>query len=120
MVQRTSANYAVGAFEGDELIGVANFVCCDDPAVAEAAIAVAQQDHLRGAATALLRHLVHAARRKRIRYFAADILAENDMMLRVLRDSGWPCTKRSDDSVLHVRIDLSARDGREAAGRRAC
>jgi GNAT superfamily N-acetyltransferase len=66
VVQRTSANYAVGAFEDDELIGVANFVRCDDPAVAEVAIAVAHRDHLRGVATALLRHLGHVARRKGI------------------------------------------------------
>lgn len=85
VVRRAAANYTVGAFEGDELIGVANFVRCDDPAVAEVAIVVAHEDRLR--ATAQLRHLGHAARRRGIRHFAAGGLAKDGLMLGVLRDS---------------------------------
>jgi GNAT superfamily N-acetyltransferase len=107
VVRRTPDNFAVGAFEGDDLIGVANYVRTGEPTEAEVAVAVAHQDHLRGVATALLRHLGKAARGKGIRYFVADVLAVNGLMLEVLRDAGWLCTKRYDDSVVHIRIDLS-------------
>ncbi len=111
VVKRTPENFALGAFEGDDLIGVANYVRCDEPTVAEVAVTVAHQDHLRGVATALLRHLGKAARGKGIRYFTADVLAENSLMLQVLRDAGWLCTKRYDGYVLHIRIDVSTMDG---------
>ena len=68
---------------------------------------VAHQDHLRGVATAMLRHLAEAARRSGIRYFVADVLAENHAMLKVVRDAGWPCEWVSRNAVLHVRIDLA-------------
>jgi GNAT superfamily N-acetyltransferase len=107
VVKRSADNYALGAFEGDHLIGVATYVRSDDPAMAEVAVAVAHQDHLRGVGTAVLRHVGNVARGTGIRYFTADILAQNNLMLQVLRDAGWRCAKRYDDSVVYVRIDLS-------------
>jgi L-amino acid N-acyltransferase YncA len=68
---------------------------------------VAHNDHLRGVATAMLRHLGEAARRNGIRYFVADILAENQAMLNVVRDAGWPYERVSDNIVLHIRVDLN-------------
>jgi GNAT superfamily N-acetyltransferase len=112
VVRRTAANYAVGAFEGNALIGIAHYVRSEEPAVAELAVAVAHQDHLRGVATALLRHLGDVALRNGIRYFAADVLADNGLMLDVLRHVGWRTTKTFDGPVLHVRIDLSGMTGR--------
>ena len=122
LVERSATQYAIGAFEDDALIGVANYVRSQDPAAAEMAVAVAHHNHLRGVATALLRHLADVAGRKGIRYFDADVLADNNLMLKVLRDPGWRCTKRFDGPVLHVRIDVSTMDGGSAApnsGRRA-
>lgn len=111
VVERSARNYAVGAFKGDELIGVANYVRSGESDTAEFAVAVAHKDHLHGVGTALLRHLADVARRRNIRFFTADILAENDLMLQVVRDLGWQCTKRFDGSVLHARIDMSAVGG---------
>jgi hypothetical protein len=36
------------------------------------------------------------------------VLAENYLMLRVMADAGWPCTRPLDGSVLHVEMDLDA------------
>ena len=112
LVKRSAENYAVGAFDGDELLGVANYVRSDEPAMAEMAIAVAHRDHLRGVETALLRQLADIARRRGIRFFTAYML-ENHLMLQVLRDIGWQCTKRFEGSVLHVSIDLSTGPARQ-------
>ena len=37
-----------------------------------------------------------------------EVLAENHLMLQVIADGGWPCTRHLDGSVLHVEIDLDA------------
>jgi len=52
---------------------------CDEPAVADLAVAVAHQDHLRGMATALLRHFANVLCAIKYVTFSADILA---VMLR--------------------------------------
>ncbi|HUO36976.1 MAG TPA: GNAT family N-acetyltransferase [Mycobacterium sp.] len=108
LVQRTAKQYAVGAFQNGQLIGVASYVASDDPGEAEMAVAVAHRDHLRGVATVLLRNLAEAARRRGIRYFTAYVLAENTLMLKVLRDIGWPSTKTYQGPILQIRLDLSA------------
>jgi hypothetical protein len=38
----------------------------------------------------------------------AAVLWENHLMLRVLADAGWPCTRRLDGSVLNIEVDLDA------------
>jgi hypothetical protein len=67
LVEKSPTNYAIGAFEVGRLIGVANYVRTNDPDVAEVAMTVAHQDHLRGAATAMLRRLGKAERGNGIR-----------------------------------------------------
>jgi GNAT superfamily N-acetyltransferase len=99
---------AIGAFDGDQLIGVANYVVDHDhPQSAEVAIAVAH-DHRVGVGTALLGHLGQIAIAHGIGRFTADVLATNHLMLQVLSDAGWSHKRLGDDGlVLHFQIDLS-------------
>lgn len=97
---------AVAAFDNGRLIAVANFVIGEDPSVADVAIVVAHDDHLRGVGTALFKHLARLARCQGVRRFVADILAENQLMLQVLADSGWPHRRSGNGSVYHVEIEL--------------
>ncbi|ORA98505.1 hypothetical protein BST30_25700 [Mycobacterium mantenii] len=99
---------AVGAFDGDRLIGVAHYVVSDDdPQTAEVAIAVAHDEHSVGVGTALLEHLGEVAISRGIRRFTADVLATNHLMLQVLSDANWPHKRLSDGGlVLRFRIDL--------------
>jgi RimJ/RimL family protein N-acetyltransferase len=107
----TTTRCALGAFENGQLIGVGNYVVTSDAQSAEVAVAVAHEDHLRGVATTLLRLLGSTARSHGIRWFVADVLAENTDMLRVLSGTGWQRTQRFDGPELIVRIDLeSTRD----------
>ena len=108
LVQRTPTRCAFGAFENGQLIGVANYVVTSDAQSAEIAVAVAHEDHLRGVATTLLHLLGSAARSHGIRWFVADVLAENTDMLRVLAGTGWQRTHRLDGPELVVRIDLES------------
>lgn len=101
--------YAVGAFEDDRLIGVANYVACDDPGTAEVAILVAHDYQLRGVGTALLIHLARVACTHGIRRFVADIMSENHPMLNVLSDLDWP--RRRLDNGLIRRLEIELPDG---------
>ena|ERR1700757_3651271 len=108
LVQRTPACCALGAFENGQLIGVGNYVVTSDAQTAEIAVAVAHEDHRRGVATTLLRLLGSAAQSHGIRWFVADVLAENTEMLRVLSGTGWQRTRRFDGPELIMRIDLES------------
>jgi RimJ/RimL family protein N-acetyltransferase len=107
MVECSETQCSLGAFEFGHLIGVANYVVVNEPDVAEMAVAVAHEDHLRGVATALLERLGKVALSNGIHYFDADVLAENLGMRRVISDAGWRHTTRFDGDVLHIRIDLN-------------
>lgn len=101
-----SGQYSIGAFSAGKLLGVANYVACDQPGFAEVAIVVAHAEHLRGVGTALLRRLGHIARENGVHYLVAEVLWENHLMLEVLAYAGWPCTRHLEGSVLHVEVDL--------------
>ena len=67
---------------------------------------VAHAEHLRGVGTALLRRLGDIARKNGVHHLVAEVLWENHLMLRVLSETGWSCTRHLEGSVLHVEIDL--------------
>lgn len=101
---------ALGAFENDDLIGVAGYVESRLSGYAEIAVVVAHHHHDRGVGTALLRALGHIARANGQHHFVADVLAENQAMRKLLADAGWPLTTHLDGTVLSVEIDLDHAD----------
>jgi GNAT superfamily N-acetyltransferase len=106
LTEGSDRDYALGAFEFGELIGVANYVVSHEDETAEVALVVAHNDQLRGVGTALLRRLSHIARSNEIRHFVAEVLVENRLMRNVLHTAGWH-SAYSDGNVLHVDIDLA-------------
>jgi GNAT superfamily N-acetyltransferase len=106
LIEPANGQYALGAFDGDRLIGVANYTVSDDASVAEIAIVVAHEDHSLGLGTALVKRLAQIARAHGIGHFVADVLAENHLMLMVLLDFGWPCKRKNYGSILHLDIEL--------------
>jgi L-amino acid N-acyltransferase YncA len=99
---------SLGAYSSGKLLGVANYVACQQPGYAEVSVVVAHAEHLRGVGTALLRRLGQIARENGLHRLVAEVLAENHLMHRVLSDAGWPCALHLEDSVLHVEVDLDA------------
>ncbi len=98
---------ALGAFDGDRLIGVAHYVLVqEEPKAAEFAIVVAHEDHSLGVGTALLKQLARVARLHGIGRFVADVLGENHLMLMVVYDLGWRCEPAGYGSVRHLEIEL--------------
>jgi GNAT superfamily N-acetyltransferase len=107
LIEPAHGRCALGAFDADRLIGVANYtVVCDEPKAAEFAIVVAHEDHSLGVGTALLKHLARIARAHGIGRFVADVLGENHLMLMVVFDLGWRCEPADYGSVRHLEIEL--------------
>ena len=109
LIEPTVGKYALGAFDGDRLIGVANYAVSADPTVADIAIVVAHEDHLHGVGTTLLKRLAQIARAHGIRRFGVDVLAVNHLMLAVLSDLDWPRERMNYGSMLHLDIELPDR-----------
>ncbi|GJJ18062.1 hypothetical protein MTY414_17350 [Mycolicibacterium mageritense] len=108
LTEPAADRYALGAFEADVLLGVANYV--EDPShgCTEVAVVVDHNQHLRGVGTVLLQRLGQIAKEHGVHRFVAEVLALNRPLLEMIADSGWPCTRRLDSSVIHIDIDLDA------------
>jgi acetyl coenzyme A synthetase (ADP forming)-like protein len=94
-------------WEGDEerIIGVGRYMARHDegaPHRAEVAFAVADDHQGRGIGTLLLEHLAPLARANGITEFEADVLGENNQMLRVFSDSGFVVHRSIESGVVHV------------------
>jgi acyl-CoA synthetase (NDP forming) len=108
------------------LLGVASAeVDPDRPDSAEVAFLVADDAHGHGVGTLLLEHLAAACCRRRIRRFTAEVLVENQAMLQVFADAGFPATRRVADGVSSWEIAtdptesaLLAADVRESVAER--
>jgi GNAT superfamily N-acetyltransferase len=108
LTDNSNQNYALGAFESGNLIGVANYVVCGRPGTAEFAVVVDHNDHLRGVGTALLRRLAQIACANGIQHFVADVLTVNHLMFKLLCDAGLhPQHREYDDGVVHLEMDLA-------------
>jgi GNAT superfamily N-acetyltransferase len=107
LIEPADGRCALGAFDAERLIGVANYtVVCEDPNAAEIAIVVAHEDHSLGVGTALVKHLARIARAHGIGRFIADVLGENHLMLMVVYDLGWRCEPAEYGAVRHLEIEL--------------
>ena len=83
------AYVAHSADDPDHIVGVARFIrYASAPDDAELAITVADSWHGRGLATALLRVLGERAVEVGVRRFRAEMMADNEAVLRLLRGAG--------------------------------
>jgi acetyl coenzyme A synthetase (ADP forming)-like protein len=76
------------------------------PERAEVAFAIADALQGRGAGTRLLELLAERARARHIRFFEADVKADNRKMLEVFAESGYALSHNLDSGVTHVVISL--------------
>ncbi|HKD95878.1 MAG TPA: GNAT family N-acetyltransferase, partial [Gaiellaceae bacterium] len=78
----------LGSLDG-RIVAVANWVRLRDPGAAEVAFAVHDEFQRRGIGMRLLEQLAVRAGGAGIEEFVAEVLAENDTMLRVFRNAGF-------------------------------
>ncbi len=92
---------------GDQVVGVASYERLDDdPTVAEFAVIVDDAQHGRGVGMLLLEHLSALATVGGVTRFVAEVLPGNAPMLHLFRDAGFPMTKQTGTTVVHVELPL--------------
>jgi acyl-CoA synthetase (NDP forming)/GNAT superfamily N-acetyltransferase len=116
---------ALGLWRRERLTGVVTAEHCGADS-AEIAFVVSDQDHGLGIGTLLLEHVAAAARVAGVRRFTADVLADNALMLQVMRDAGFAVNQRTDRGVVSIEMDtaetpasLSAADDRDSVAEAA-
>ena len=93
---------------GERVVALANYMRLRDPAVAEAAFAVADSDQGRGIGTRLLEQLAARAAAAGIERFVAEVLAQNRAMLGVFERAGFELTRELEEGVVEVEFELAA------------
>jgi acetyl coenzyme A synthetase (ADP forming)-like protein len=79
-----------------------------DPAVAESAFAVADDEQRRGIGTRLLERLAERAAAVGIERFVAEVLPENESMLGVFERAGFELRRRLSGGVIEVEFPIAA------------
>jgi GNAT superfamily N-acetyltransferase len=98
---------AVGAFDGNLLVGAAQyFRLSGRPEHAEVALEVADSHHRRGVGARLVRELARLAAGEGITHFTATVLAENRPVLELMRHSGWHIATTPDGTYSDVVVTL--------------
>ncbi len=85
-----------------------------DPAAAEVAFVVEDAHQRRGLGSILLEHLAAAARELGVRRFTAEVLGENQQMLRVFLDAGYAITREFSSGVIDLGFDIEPTEASRA------
>jgi RimJ/RimL family protein N-acetyltransferase len=91
------------------IVGGARYIVMQ-PGKAEIAFAVIDQYQGQGIGSALMRHLAEIARGAGLRELIADVLPENDAMLKVFAKSGFPLRMKRESDAVQVTLRLDATD----------
>ena len=83
----------------------------DRPGHAEVAFAIADAMQHNGLGTILLGQLIEAAAQAGVAVLSAEVLPQNQHMLHVFRDSGFPVTTRTIPGVILVELPTSLSPG---------
>ncbi len=78
-----------------------------DPASAEVAFVVEDGQQRRGLGSILLEHLAAAAQERGIGRFTAEVLGENQAMVRVFLDAGYSVTREFSSGIVDLEFDIN-------------
>ena len=97
-----------GADSGSPVIGVGRYIVCSPPKRhrAEVAFAVLHEHQGKGIGTLLLRHLATIGRGHGLRELQAEVLTDNQQMIRVLEASGFPIQCSTEFGVSRVLLTI--------------
>jgi len=105
------STFALVATLGEEaeekIIAVGRYARLPKGDAAELALVVEDAYQGRGVGTQLLEQIATIAREKKIRRFEAEVLVENEEMMKVLKDSGFRVAKEVDSGVYRVVLDIA-------------
>jgi len=93
---------------GDRIVALASFERLRDPATAEVAFAVTDDQQGRGIGTRMLEQLAGRAAPVGIERFVAEVMGENAAMMRVFEDAGFGVTRQLDRGTFEVTFPIEA------------
>lgn len=97
----------------ERIIGIGRYIVVEGPwdrPRAEVAFTVVDEHQGRGIGTLLLEHLANLARDRGVREFDADVIGENQPMLKVFLHSGLPVRRSTDAGVVHLSFPTDETD----------
>jgi RimJ/RimL family protein N-acetyltransferase len=86
------------------VIAVARYVRAAEPTRAGIALAIVDEYQGRGIGPLLIHHLARIARANGIQTFEADVMGDNERMLKVIRKSGCAVKTITDAGVVHIDL----------------
>jgi RimJ/RimL family protein N-acetyltransferase len=111
---RSVALVAAVVSDGEEkIIAVGRYARSPGSNTAEIAFAVEDPYQGKGLGTHLLHQLALIAREHGINVFEAEVLAQNQDMLRVLKNSGYHMVQESESGVCRAILDIAPATGTE-------
>jgi acetate---CoA ligase (ADP-forming) len=113
----TERGALLGTFAEDgreRVVAVANYVRLRDPAVAEAAFAVADAYQRRGIGTRLVEQLARKAATQGIERLLAEVLAENRNMLGVFEGLGFELSRELEGGEVEIQFPIASTERYEA------
>jgi acetate---CoA ligase (ADP-forming) len=99
----------------EQVVALANYVRLRDPALAEVAFAVADALQGQGVGTRLLEQLAASAAAEGISTFVAEVMPDNEPMLRVFADAGFAVSRRLEGGTTEVRLEIAPTEQYRAA-----
>jgi acetate---CoA ligase (ADP-forming) len=96
---------------GDRIVALASYARLRDPATAEIAFAVADEEQGRGIGTRLLEQLALRAAEAGIDSFVAEVMAENRAALSVFADAGFEVARELEGGVVELLFPIAATEG---------
>ena len=106
-VERGALLGALADENGERIVAIGNYVRLRDPALAESAFAVADEEQGRGIGTRLLERLAARAASVGIERFVAEVLSENRSMLGVFERAGFELTRELAGGVVEVQFPIA-------------
>ena len=107
-IERGALLGALSTDAGEEIVAVASYVRLRDPAMAEAAFAVADAHQRRGIGTRLLERLADRASEVGIERFVAEVMADNRDMLGVFEAVGFELARELAGGELEVQFPIAS------------
>lgn len=101
---------ALVAVLGESLLAVGRYDRVPGTDVAEVAFVVDDAHQGRGLGSVLLEHLAAIASYGGIRRFEADVLTENNRMVRIFVDAGYHATSSYEEDVVHLVFPIEPTD----------
>jgi acyl-CoA hydrolase/GNAT superfamily N-acetyltransferase len=93
-----------GEGEVERIVGVGQYGINETNHTAEASLVVRDEDQKKGVGTELLSYLTYLAKREGLYGFTAEVLVENQPMLRLFEKMGFDIQKRSEQGVYELQM----------------